>query len=92
VFTFTAIVIRRRRSPSPLPAGPIERTIGVAYLALWIGAFAWLRVGPLYDPRPRIRCSSAIGAAPPPRWSLITGHPLLRAFVYFCGLGCARRR
>ena len=87
VFTFTAIVIRRRRSPSPLPAGPIERTIGVAYLALWIGAFAWLRVGPLYDPAttyPLQLCHWCGAAA---ALVLVTGHPLLRAFVYFCGLG-----
>jgi uncharacterized membrane protein YwaF len=50
VLTAAAIAIRRRRPPSPLPAGPLERTIGFAYLALWIGAFVWLRVGPLYDP------------------------------------------
>lgn len=85
--TATAIAIRRRRPPFPLPAGPIERTIGFAYLALWIGAFVWLRVGPLYDPAttyPLQLCHWCGAAA---ALVLITVHPLLRAFVYFCGLG-----
>jgi hypothetical integral membrane protein (TIGR02206 family) len=85
--TALAIAIRRRRQAVPLPAGPIERAVGYAYLAWWIGGFAWLRIGPLYDPMTTYPlqlchwCGAAAGLV------LITAHPILRAFVYFCGLG-----
>ena len=85
--TGIAIVVRRRRAPAPLPAGPIECAIGYAYLAWWIGGFLWLRFGPLYDAPttyPLQLCHWCGAAA---ALVLVTAHPLLRAFVYFCGLG-----
>jgi hypothetical integral membrane protein (TIGR02206 family) len=85
--TVVAIVVRRRRAPAPLPPGPIERTVAYGYLALWVGAFAWLRVGPLYDPPttyPLQLCHWCGAAA---ALVLVTAHPLLRAMVYFCGVG-----
>ncbi len=82
-----AIRDRRRRPPVPVPTGPLERTVGYAYLVLWIGAFVWLRFGPLYDPPttwPLQLCHLCAAAA---AIVLISAHPLLRPVVYFCGLG-----
>lgn len=81
-----AIAVRRRRSPVPVPTGPLERLVGYAYLVVWVGAFVWLRFGPLYDPPttwPLQLCHlvAAAGAI-----VLINAHPLLRPVVYFCGL------
>ncbi len=87
VLTTTAIIVRRRRAPAPLPAGPVEMAIGIAYLTYCIGGFVWLWIGPLHNPAttyPLQLCHWCGAAA---ALVLITGHPLLRAFVYFCGLG-----
>ena len=85
--TLAAIVVRRRRAPAPLPPGSIERTVAYGYLVLWVGAFVWLRFGPLYDPPttyPLQLCHWCGAAA---ALVLVTAHPLLRAMVYFCGVG-----
>lgn len=86
--TGLAVTVRRRRAPVPLvPAGPVERAVGYAYLAWWIGGFVFLRFGPLYDPPttyPLQLCHWCGAAA---ALVLVGAHPMLRAFVYFCGLG-----
>ncbi len=87
ILTLGAIAVRRRRPPAPLPAGPLERGIGGAYLALWVGTFIWLRFGPLYNPPttyPLQLCHLCAAAA---AVVLLNAHPLLRAVVYFWGLG-----
>jgi hypothetical integral membrane protein (TIGR02206 family) len=85
--TLIAIRVRRRRAPAPLPPGPVERAVGYGYLVVWVGAFVWLRFGPLYDPTttyPLQLCHWCGAAA---ALVLVTAHPLLRAIVYFCGVG-----
>jgi hypothetical integral membrane protein (TIGR02206 family) len=85
--TVLAIAFRRRRPPHPLPPGPVEKTVGYTFLAFWIGGFLYLRFGPLYEPQttyPLQLCHWCSAAA---ALVLVTAHPMLRAFVYFCGLG-----
>jgi hypothetical integral membrane protein (TIGR02206 family) len=87
LLTAIAIMVRRRRQPHPRPAGPLEVAIGIAYIALWIGAFLWLWRGPLHDPATTYPLQLCYWCAVAAAIVLITAHPLLRAFVYFCGLG-----
>jgi hypothetical integral membrane protein (TIGR02206 family) len=85
--TAVAILVRRRRPPQPLPPSRIEVAIGVAYLALWIGAFLWLWRGPLHEPATTYPLQLCHWCAVAASFVLITAHPVLRPFVYFCGLG-----
>ena len=85
--TGVAIAVRRRRPPVPLvPGGPVERAVGYAYLAWWIGGFVFLRLGPLYDPATTYPLQMCHWCAAAAALVLVTAHPMLRAFVYFCGL------
>ena len=85
--TAIAIAIRRQRPPAPLPASGMERAVAFAYLAWWIGGFAWLRMGPLYDPPTTYPLQLCHWCAAAAALVLVTAHPMLRAFAYFCGLG-----
>jgi len=85
--TALAIAIRRRRPPTPLPASRVQRAIGYAYLAWWVGAFTFLRLGPLYDAPTTYPLQMCHWCAAAAAIVLITANPVLRAFVYFCGLG-----
>ena len=85
--TVFAIMVRRRRDPAVRPPGPIEQAVAYGYLALWTGGFLWLRFGPLYDPPTTYPLQLCHWCAAAAALVLLTGHPLLRAAVYFCGLG-----
>ncbi len=84
--TGVAVAVRRRRAPQPRPASAIERAVGYAYLAWWIGGFLYLRFGPLYDPPTTYPLQMCHWCAAAAAVVLVTAHPVLRAFVYFCGL------
>lgn len=84
--TLVAIAVRRRRGADASAVGPVERSIALAYAAMWLGTFTWLNTGPKHDPLttwPLQLChwvalaDAAVLAAP---W-----RPL-RAVAYFCGV------
>ncbi len=84
--TGIAVAVRRRRAPQPLPAGAAERAIGYAYLLWWTGGFVYLRFGPLYDAATTYPLQMCHWCAAAAALVLVSANPVLRAFVYFCGL------
>ncbi|MGH8705302.1 MAG: TIGR02206 family membrane protein [Burkholderiales bacterium] len=84
LLTAIAIVVARRRAPSP-HATPTERAIGWAYLAAWATTFTFLASPPLLEPAktyPLQLCHlNALAAA----LLLITRWRVLRPIVYFWG-------
>lgn len=85
--TATAIAVRRRRPAEPLPPGPVEKLVAFSFLAWWVGGFLFLRFGPLYNPETTYPLQLCHWAGVAAALVLVTAHPYLRAFVYFCGLG-----
>ncbi len=85
LLTTLAIVLARRRAPSP-HATPVERAIGWAYLAAWATTFTFLAFPPLLEPAktyPLQVCHlNAFAAA----LLLITRWRILRPIAYFWGL------
>ena len=85
--TAIAIVVRRRRTPNCEPVGPFERSYALAYLVFWVGTFIWLRVGPLYDPLTTYPLQLCHWCGVFASLVLLTGQRILRAILYFCGIG-----
>jgi hypothetical integral membrane protein (TIGR02206 family) len=85
--TTLAIAVRRRRPPDPLPTGPVEGAVGYAFMLFWAGGFLYLRLGPLYNPETTYPLQLCHWVSLSAAVVLVTAHPLLRAFVYFVGLG-----
>jgi hypothetical integral membrane protein (TIGR02206 family) len=85
--TAIAIMIRRRHAPADAPPTPVERAVGAAYLALWVGTFVWLLFPPRHDPGTTypLQLCHLCGACA--ALVLLTAQRGLRAVLYFCGLG-----
>jgi hypothetical integral membrane protein (TIGR02206 family) len=86
VLTLAAILVRRRRPPEPLAPGPIERVVGLGFLAMWLTTYAYLLFPPLRDlptTLPLHMCHLAAATAP---LVLLTAWRPLRALQYFWGL------
>lgn len=84
--TGAAIVAGRRRLRRDARPGPVERGLGVAYLAAWLTTYAWLLQAPHHDPArtyPLHLCHLTALAA---TVLLITGWFWLRPIVYFWGI------
>lgn len=85
--TLLAIVVRRQRPAWPLTPGPLERAFGFGYLGLFVGGFVWLWLGPLHDPPTTYPLQLCHWCAAAAALVLLNGNVLLRAMLYFCGLG-----
>ena len=85
LLTAAAIVMARRRGPSPR-ATPAERMVGFAYLAAWGTTYVFFFFSPMHEPAKTLPLQLCHLTAAAAALLLITRWTLLRPLVYFWGL------
>jgi hypothetical integral membrane protein (TIGR02206 family) len=85
LLTATAVLVARRRPRGPRPT-PLERGIGISYLAAWATTYVYFFFSPMHDPAKTLPLQLCHLTAAAAALLLVTRWRLLRSLVYFWGL------